>query len=57
VKELDEKKKLEILRLYLQGCSYDQVSTGAAVGKGTVVNVLNDFRTGRFPAFTDVAEQ
>lgn len=57
MKELDEKKKLEILRLYLQGCSYDQVSTGAAVGKGTVVNVLNDFRTGRFPAFTDVAEQ
>ncbi len=56
MKELNEKKKLEIVRLYLEGYSYDQISTEAAVGKGTVVNVVNDFRAGRFPAFTEVAD-
>ena len=56
MKELTERKKLQILKLFLEGYSYDQISTEAAVGKGTVVNVVKDFQAGHFPAFTDVAE-
>lgn len=56
MKELNERKKVEILRLFLEGYSYDQISTEADIGKGTVVNVVNDFRAGRFPAFSDVGD-
>lgn len=56
MKGLTEKKKLKILRLFLEGYSYDQISTNSDVAKGTVVNVVNDLRAGRFPAFTDIAD-
>jgi|GEM_PF-3776946 len=56
MKQLTEKKKLEILRLFLEGYSYDDISTKSDVAKGSVVNVVNDFRAGRFPTFTDVTE-
>ena len=56
MRELTERKKLQILRSFLEGCSYDDISTKSDVAKGTVVNVVNDLRAGRFPAFTDVAE-
>jgi len=56
MKELTEKKRLEILRLFLEGYSYDDISTKNDVAKGSVVNVVNDFRAGRFPAFSDVSD-
>lgn len=57
MKELTHKKKLEILRFFLEGYSYDDISTKNDVAKGSVVNVVNDFRAGHFLAFADVAEQ
>lgn len=56
MKELTERKKLEILKLFLEGYSYDDISAKMDVAKGSVVNVVTDFKNGRFPAFTDVAE-
>lgn len=56
MKELTEKKKLEILRLFLEGYSYDDISSKSDVAKGSVVNTVTDFRAGRFPALADVAE-
>jgi len=56
MRELTETKKLQILRLFLEGYSYDDISTKTDVAKGSVVNTVNDFRAGRFPAFADVAE-
>jgi len=56
MRELTERKKLQILRLFLEGYSYDDISARSDVAKGTVVNVVNDLRAGRFPAFADVAE-
>jgi hypothetical protein len=55
MRELTGKKKLEILRLFFEGYSYDEISTKSDVSKGSVVNVVNDLRDGRFPAFTMVA--
>ena len=56
MKELTEKKKLEILTLFLEGYSYDQIATETGVAKGTVVNVVNELRAGHFPAFGDIAD-
>lgn len=56
MRELTQKKKLEIIRLFLNGDTFDQISTGADVGKGSVVNVVNDLKAGRFPTLADVAE-
>ena len=56
MRELTERKKVEILRLFLEGYSYDEIATKSDVAKGSVTNTVNDFRNGRFPAFADVAE-
>lgn len=56
MKELSEKKRLEIIRLFLEGYSYDDISSKNDVAKGSVVNIVNDFRAGRFPAFSDVSD-
>lgn len=56
MKELTERKKVEILRLFLEGYSYDEIATKSDVAKGSVVNVVTDFKNGRFPAFTEVGE-
>ncbi|MCK4722452.1 MAG: helix-turn-helix domain-containing protein [Dehalococcoidia bacterium] len=56
MKELTERKKLQILRFFLEGYTYDDISTKNGVAKGTVVNIVNDFRAGRFPALSDVSD-
>ena len=56
MKELTEEIKLEILKLFLLGYSYDDIATNCDVSKGTVANVVNDFRAGRFPAFADIPD-
>jgi prefoldin subunit 5 len=56
MKELTERKKLEILKLFLEGYSYDDISAKSDVAKGSVVNVVTDFKNGRFPTFTDVTD-
>jgi len=56
MKELTEIKKIEILRLFLEGYSYDEIATKSDVAKGSVVNVVTDFKNGRFPTFTDATD-
>lgn len=56
MREVTEKKKLEILSLFLEGNPYDEISTMTGVAKGTVVNIVNEFRAGRFPTFADVGD-
>jgi len=56
MRELTERKRLEILNLFLKGYSYDDISTESGVAKGSVVNVVTDFKNGRFPTFTDVTD-
>jgi len=56
MRELTEKKKLEIIRHYFEGDSYDEISTKSGVAKGSVVNVVTELRNGRLPAFTNLAD-
>lgn len=56
MKELTENKKLEVLKLFLEGYSYEDIASNCDVAKGTVVNVVNDLRSGRFPEFSEISD-
>lgn len=47
--EIPVRKRLEVVKLYLDGFSYDDISSRIGVSKGSVVNILNEFREGRIP--------
>ena len=57
MEKLSLKKKLLIIRLYLEGLSYDEISVKTNVGKGSVHNVITELKAGRFPEFGDLSEQ
>ncbi len=48
-RELPARKKLEIIRGYFRGESYDDIANRLGVAKGSVVNVIQELRSGRFP--------
>ena len=48
-RELPAKKKLEIIRGYFRGEPYDEIASRLSVAKGSVVNVIKDLLSGRFP--------
>jgi len=57
MEKLSLKKKLFVIRLYLEGLSYDEIAAKASVSKGTVANVITELKAGRFPEFGDLHEQ
>ena len=57
MEKLSLKKKLFVIRLYLEGLSYDEIAARASVGKGTVANIITDLKVGRFPEYGDLSEQ
>ena len=57
MEKLSLKKKLLIIRLYLEGLSYDEIAAKVGVGKGTVSGVISELKAGRFPEFGDLSEQ
>jgi len=57
MEKLSLKKKLLVIRLYLEGLSYGEIAIKASVGKGTVANVITELKAGKFPEFGDLSEQ
>jgi len=57
MEKLSLKKKLIIIRLYMEGLSYNEIATKASISKGTVANVVSELKAGLFPEFGDLAEQ
>ena len=55
--EVSLQKRLTVVRLFLEGWSYDEISTRAGVGKGTVASIVNDLKAGHFPEAHDLREQ
>lgn len=51
------KKKLLVIRLYLEGFSYGEIAAKGGVSKGTVSNVIAELKAGQFPQFGDLPEQ
>lgn len=56
MEKLPTKKRVAIVRQYLSGLSYDDMAAKNGVSKGTVANVVNELKAGRFPEAADVGE-
>jgi len=56
MREINIHKKTRIIRLYLRGLSYDEIVRQIGVSKGSVVNIVNDFREGKLRLPPDMSE-
>lgn len=57
MQKLSLKKQLSIIRLYLSGFSYQEISARVGVSKGTVANIVADLRGGRILDVEGPADQ
>lgn len=55
--ELSINKKLKVIKLYLQGYSYDEIVKKAGIAKGTVYNIILDLKEGLFPEISTIPEE
>jgi hypothetical protein len=56
MKEIPINNKFKVIKLFLGGVSYDEIAQQAGIAKGSVVNIINEFRDGYLPAPPDMAE-
>jgi hypothetical protein len=57
MEKLTSRKKLTVVKLYLEGLSYDEIAAKSGVAKGTVANLVAELKSGIFPEATDVRDQ
>ena len=43
MREINEYKKRKVIKLFLTGVSYDEITKELGIAKGSVVNIVNDF--------------
>ncbi|MFC1964938.1 hypothetical protein ACFLWG_02915 [Chloroflexota bacterium] len=46
--------KLRVIKLFLIGYTFDEIVEQTDVAKGSVVNIINDFREGNIPMTKDM---
>jgi len=56
MKQISVSKKLKVVKLFFSGLSYDEIAQQTGVAKGSVVNIIDDFRYGILQAPPDMAE-
>jgi len=49
-------KRLVLVKQYLSGLSYDEITVKTGISKGTVANVVAELKAGKFPEAADVTE-
>jgi hypothetical protein len=42
-------QKIKVIRLFFSGYSYDEIAAQIGIAKGSVVNIIDEFREGKFP--------
>ncbi len=57
MEKLNAKKKLAVVKLFLSGLSYDEISVKTGVSKGAVSGIIAELKGGGFPEFADLADQ
>ena len=57
MEKLQAKKKLTVVKLYLSGLTYEEISIKTVVSKGAVTGIIADLKGGVFPEFADLADQ
>jgi len=51
------RKKLNIVRHFLSGLSYDEIASKTGASKGSVANVIAELKAGAFPEAADLGDQ
>jgi len=57
MQRLSSRKQLSIIKLYLDGHSYDEIATRCGVSKGSVSNVISELKAGHILDVQGPAEQ
>ena len=57
MEELSQKKKIQIIRLYFSGQSFEKIAVKTGTAKGSVSNVVAELKGGLFPETADLTEQ
>jgi len=55
-REIPPSKKLEVVKLYFEGLSYDEIAKRTGVAKGTVTAIVEELKDGKFPQFERVTD-
>ena len=56
MRELGEIIKEKVVRLFLAGHSYDEISQQLDIAKGSVTNIIDEFRDGHISIPDDMAD-
>ncbi|MGC8849487.1 MAG: coiled-coil domain-containing protein, partial [Candidatus Bathyarchaeia archaeon] len=56
MREIPVEKRMEVLKLYFIGYSYDKIVEVAGVAKGSVVNIVKELKEGRYPEFESILD-
>ncbi len=54
--EITLSKRKEVVRMFFQGVSYDAIARRLGIGKGSVVNIIEEFREGDLAIPSDMTE-
>ncbi len=57
MEKLSIKKRRCIIRLYIEGMSYNEIARGTNVNKATVGCVISKLKTAQYPEFAGLPEQ
>jgi predicted transcriptional regulator len=55
-REIPQSKKIEVVKLYFEGLSYDDIAKRTGVAKGSVAAIVETLRDGQFPQFEQLIE-
>ncbi len=56
MRELSQNIREQTVKLFLQGVTYDDISWKLKIAKGSVVNIINEFREGDLPLSGDMTD-
>ena len=54
--EISLTKRNKVLKLFFSGISYDDIARQVGIGKGSVVNIIEEFRDGDLAVPSDITE-
>ena len=56
MRSIEQTKRNEVIRLFFYGCTYDEIVARLSIAKGSVVNIIAEFRDGQLPEPSDLVD-
>jgi len=57
MQELSANKIMKVIKLYLNGFSFNEIVKKAGVGRGSISNIISDLKEGLFPEISTIPEE